>query len=109
MILPAQFANLVREGDSINFCPYCSRILFYEESTDEDTYNSYFSLEEAGSLTDLDDDFSDEEGYDEDEREEKLYEDNEELENEEDEDLDEDAEEAEDEEDDERSEEEEEE
>ena len=109
MILPAQFANLVREGDSINFCPYCSRILFYEESGDEDTYNSYFSLEEAGSLTDLDDDFGDEEGYDEDEREEKLYEDNEELENEEDEDLDEDAEEAEDEEDDERSEEEEEE
>ena len=109
MILPAQFANLVREGDSINFCPYCSRILFYEESGDEDTYNSYFSLEEAGSLTDLDDDFGDEEGYDEDEREEKLYEDNEELENEEDEDLEEDAEEAEDEEDDERSEEEEEE
>ena len=109
MILPAQFANLVREGDSINFCPYCSRILFYEESGDEDTYNSYFSLEEAGSLTDLDDDFGDEEGYDEDEREEKLYEDNEELETEEDEDLDEDAEEAEDEEDDERSEEEEEE
>ena len=108
MILPAQFANLVREGDSINFCPYCSRILFYEESNDEDAYNSYFSLEEAGSLADLDDDFGDEDGFDDDEREEKLYEDNEELENEEDEDLDEDADDAEEDEDEERSEEEEE-
>jgi len=108
MILPAQFANLVREGDSINFCPYCSRILFYEESGDEDSYNSYFSLEEAGSLADLDDDFGDEESYDEDEREEKLYEDNEELENEDDEDLDEDAEDSDEDEESERSEEEEE-
>ena len=93
MILPAQFANLVREGDSINFCPYCSRILFYEESGDEDAYNSYFSLEEAGSLADLDDDdFGEEEGFDE--REEKLYDEaDEELENE-DEDLDEDSEES---------------
>ena len=108
MILPAQFANLVREGDSINFCPYCSRILFYEESGDEDAYNSYFSLDEAGSLADLDDDFGDEEGYDEEEREEKLYDEaDEDLENEEEE-LEEDAEESDDEEDDERSEEEEE-
>ena len=107
MILPAQFANLVREGDNINFCPYCSRILFYEDSGDEDTYNSYFSLEEAGSLADLDDDFGDEEAFDEEDREEKLYEDgDEELENE-DEDLDEDSEES-DEEDDERQEDEEE-
>ena len=97
MILPAQFANLVREGDSINFCPYCSRILFYEESNDEDTYNSYFSLEEAGSLTDLDDEDKEEE-YDEEEREEKLYDDSdEELENEDEEDLDEDAEDSDDE------------
>ena len=109
MILPAQFANLVREGDSINFCPYCSRILFYEESGDEDAYNSYFSLEEAGSLADLDEeDFGDEEGFDEEEREEKLYDDaDEELENEEDEDLDEEADDADEEEEDERSEEEE--
>ncbi|MBR5033415.1 MAG: nucleic acid-binding protein [Treponema sp.] len=109
MILPAQFANLVREGDSINFCPYCSRILFYEESGDEDAYNSYFSLEEAGSLADLDDeDFGDEEGFDEEEREEKLYDDaDEELENEEDEDLDEEADDTDEEEEDERSEEEE--
>lgn len=95
MILPAQFANLVREGESINFCPYCSRILFYEETGDEESYNSFFSLEEAGSLTDLNDDFDDEEDYDEEEREEKLYDDgDEELDNEEE--LDEEAEETDD-------------
>ena len=91
MILPAQFANLVREGDSINFCPYCSRILFYEETGDEESYTSYFSLEEAGSLTDLSD--SDDEEADDEDREEKLYDEGEEeFENE---DLDEDAEDAE--------------
>ena len=107
MILPAQFANLVREGDSINFCPYCSRILFYEETGDEESYTSYFSLEEAGSLTDLSD--SDEEEADDEDREEKLYDEGEEEFENEDEDLDEDAEEGdEDEDDDERQEEEEE-
>lgn len=77
MILPAQFANTVREGENINFCPYCSRILFYEESTDEDSIESYFRIEEAGSLADLDDDFSDDdEMYDEDEeREDKEFDD----------------------------------
>ena len=89
MILPAQFANLVREGDSINFCPYCSRILFYEETGDEESYTSYFSLEEAGSLTDLSD--SDDEEADDEDREEKLYDEGEEEFENEDEDLDEDA------------------
>lgn len=31
MMLPAQFANEVREGVDIKFCPYCSRILYYED------------------------------------------------------------------------------
>ena len=91
MILPAQFANIVREGENINFCPYCSRILFYEDSGNEKDFDPIISMDDAGSLADLDDDFDDEEGFDEEEREEKLYEDgDEELENE-DEDLDEDA------------------
>lgn len=30
MILPPQFVNTVRLGTEICFCPYCSRILFYE-------------------------------------------------------------------------------
>ncbi len=31
MILPAQFVNDVRTEKDVLFCPYCSRILFYEE------------------------------------------------------------------------------
>lgn len=53
MILPAQFANEVHRGEKILFCPYCSRILFYEETSDED---SFYSMDDAGSLADLDDD-----------------------------------------------------
>lgn len=67
MILPAQFANTVREGENIMFCPYCSRILFYEEA-DEDIDESYFRFEETGSLADLDDD-SDFEDSDDEEKE----------------------------------------
>ena len=64
MILPGQFANEVRSGENILFCPYCSRILFYEEAdgSDDDTY---FNIDDAGSLVDIDDD-EDEEEYDED-------------------------------------------
>ena len=63
MILPGQFANEVRRGENILFCPYCSRILFYEES-DENEDESYFNIDDAGSLADLDDE--DEEEYEED-------------------------------------------
>ncbi|MDR0997963.1 MAG: C4-type zinc ribbon domain-containing protein [Treponema sp.] len=66
MILPAQFANSVRLGEEIVFCPYCSRILFYEESEEEE---DFFDAEDAGSLSDLDD-IEDEE-YEEDEEEEE--------------------------------------
>ena len=64
MILPAQFANEVREGDSILFCPYCSRILYHLDS-DEDSQESFFN--DAGSLSDLDEDYEMEDEYDEDE------------------------------------------
>ncbi len=96
MILPAQFANIVREGENINFCPYCSRILFYEETGNEKDFDPIITMDDAGSLADLDDEFEDEEAYDEDEREEKLYgDDEEEIENEDD-DLDEDSEDSDD-------------
>lgn len=58
MILPAQFANEVREGDKTLFCPYCSRILFYQESDDNE--DDYYAMAEAGSLSDYEDDFEDE-------------------------------------------------
>ena len=51
MILPAQFANEVHDGNEILFCPYCSRILFYEES--DTNVNTFYSTEE-GDLSDLD-------------------------------------------------------
>ena len=64
MILPAQFANEVREGDKTLFCPYCSRILFYQES--DDSEEDYYAMSEAGSLSDFEDDFADEKLDDED-------------------------------------------
>ncbi|MDR2305127.1 MAG: C4-type zinc ribbon domain-containing protein [Treponema sp.] len=66
MILPAQFANQVRLGKEIVFCPYCSRILYYEES--EGGEDEFFDTEDSGSLSDLDDleeDFDEEEEEDE--------------------------------------------
>ncbi|MDR2257748.1 MAG: C4-type zinc ribbon domain-containing protein, partial [Treponema sp.] len=66
MILPAQFANMVRLGEEIVFCPYCSRILYYEES--EEGEEHFFDSEDSGSLSDLDD--MEEEEYDEEEEEE---------------------------------------
>jgi len=67
MILPAQFANIVRQGEEIVFCPYCSRILFYEES--EQAEEDFFNDEDSGSLSDLDD--MEDEDYDDDEEEEE--------------------------------------
>ncbi len=74
MILPAQFANEVREGTEIQFCPYCSRILFHEEA-EESGPDSYFS--DSRELADLDDDFIDDDDGDfiddDDDKEDELY------------------------------------
>ena len=67
MILPAQFANNVRRDEEIVFCPYCSRILFYEES--EQGEEDFFDDETSGSLSDLDD--MDDEEYEDDDDNEK--------------------------------------
>ena len=74
MILPANFANEVREGEDINFCPYCSRILYYEEVS-EDQQEDYLNMGVAGSLAGLDEDFKDEDPdlSDDEEREESEY------------------------------------
>jgi predicted nucleic acid-binding Zn-ribbon protein len=62
MILPMQFVNQVRTGEGILFCPYCSRILYFEDDGEEAVYQ-----EQAEGLTDLvdfdldDDSFDDEE------------------------------------------------
>ncbi|GMO58922.1 MAG: C4-type zinc ribbon domain-containing protein [Treponemataceae bacterium] len=67
MILPAQFANRVRANETIEFCPYCSRILYYQELGDADGAE-YFHVEDTGNLVDFDNDF-DEENIDEDDSE----------------------------------------
>jgi uncharacterized protein YbaR (Trm112 family) len=69
MILPVQFANTVRQGEEIVFCPYCSRILYYEEA--EEGQEEFFDIEDAGSLSDLDD-MEEEEFEEEEEEEEKV-------------------------------------
>ena len=91
MILPANFANQVREGEDINFCPYCSRILYYEEVS-EDQAEDYLNMGIAGSLSGLDDDDDsdqndeDEDSLDFDDEDENEY--SEDSENEDDDDLD---------------------
>ncbi|MDR2798476.1 MAG: C4-type zinc ribbon domain-containing protein [Treponema sp.] len=70
MILPAQFANTIRQGEEIVFCPYCSRILFYEES--EQGEEDFFDIEDAGSLADLDDMEDDDYEEEDEEEEEKI-------------------------------------
>ena len=67
MILPVQFSNNVRLGEEFVFCPYCSRILFYEESSDGE--ETFFDMEDAGVLYDPDE--ADEEEYEEDDKEEE--------------------------------------
>lgn len=52
MVLPAQFRNDVREGASIHFCPYCSRILYYEEGRIEEPGTMVFSNDDFGHFAD---------------------------------------------------------
>lgn len=58
MLLPVQFVNDVRSLENIEFCPYCSRVLYFEET---ELANDSDSMEiEEGSLTS----FADEEEFD---------------------------------------------
>ena len=94
MILPANFANEVREGEDINFCPYCSRILYYEEVA-EDQQEDYFDMGAAGSLAGLDEDFEDEDSEfaeDEDEETRSEFDDEDEADDESEDSEDEDSE-----------------
>jgi hypothetical protein len=76
MILPAQFVNEVRSGNRIIFCPYCSRVLYYQET--EEQGEQLFADIESGSLSDLEDyaeegeDDGDDDSYDEGEKESSM-------------------------------------
>lgn len=59
MVLPSQFVNDVRTGNDIQFCPYCSRILFWEEGGEVLSEAYEFDDEDVGGLADLVDDSSD--------------------------------------------------
>lgn len=52
MILPMQFVNRVRKSEEIEFCPYCSRILYYEdvEGADEQFMAKQQSSEAEAAL-----------------------------------------------------------
>ena len=66
MILPAQFSNKVRDHEDFIFCPYCSRILYFEESAEGEEI--FFDSEDAGALYDPeeeDEEYEDEEREDE--------------------------------------------
>jgi predicted nucleic acid-binding Zn-ribbon protein len=67
MILPAQFSNNVRLGEEFVFCPYCSRILYYEESSEDEEIT--FDTEDAGALYDPEE--MEEEEFEEDDKEEE--------------------------------------
>lgn len=69
MILPVQFANEVRIGEEFVFCPYCSRILYFEESAEGE--EDFFNTEDTGALSDLDE-MEEDEYEDGDEDEEKI-------------------------------------
>jgi predicted nucleic acid-binding Zn-ribbon protein len=67
MILPAQFSNNVRLGEEFIFCPYCSRILYYEESAEGE--DIFFDSNDAGALEETDE--MDEDEFEEDDKEEE--------------------------------------
>lgn len=52
MILPQQFVNDVRLDNSTEYCPYCSRILYYEESEDAIDLSDLADATEDESLAD---------------------------------------------------------
>jgi uncharacterized protein len=66
MILPPEFVNTVRLGAEVNFCPYCSRILFYQADEDDETLETAVVEEEV----EVDDEEEDEDDEAEEEEEE---------------------------------------
>ncbi len=62
VILPMQFVNEVHDGQEVKFCPYCSRILYFESSMDPARRDQ---IEKAGALADLIEEEEEEEEGDE--------------------------------------------
>ena len=67
MILPPQFVNTVHLGAKVEFCPYCSRILFYQE--DEEGESLETAILETESEEEEDEEEEEEEAPEEEEEE----------------------------------------
>jgi predicted nucleic acid-binding Zn-ribbon protein len=67
MILPPHFVNTVRRGEHVEFCPYCSRILFFQEDEEGESLETAVIEEDA------------EEEEDEEEEEEEAEDEEEEI------------------------------
>ncbi|WP_245874069.1 zinc ribbon domain-containing protein [Alkalispirochaeta sphaeroplastigenens] len=59
MILPNQFVNDVRMGNDIQFCPYCSKIVFFSDDLDDFEEPGFSDSDEEGLSDLVDDDFDD--------------------------------------------------
>jgi len=53
MILPVQFVNDVRSEEDVLFCPYCSRILYWDDNMEEEGAPNTVAAEDVGGLSDL--------------------------------------------------------
>lgn len=53
MILPTQFVNDVRTEKDVLFCPYCSRILYWDSEQQEDKSPMTVAADDVGGLSDL--------------------------------------------------------
>lgn len=54
MTLPLQFVNEVREGNDIMFCPYCSRVLYYEETEQPEAAQAFSDFVSADEFDGFD-------------------------------------------------------
>ncbi|NIZ18520.1 zinc ribbon domain-containing protein [Entomospira culicis] len=63
IVLPANFVNEVRMAHKVEFCPYCSRVLYFENGDVDEFFTGYIDADEMGGLIDLvdEDDFEEEE------------------------------------------------
>ncbi|MCL2520165.1 MAG: C4-type zinc ribbon domain-containing protein [Spirochaetaceae bacterium] len=61
MMLPAQFLNSVRVADQIYFCPYCSRVIYFEEGGENFAHVSFDEDDMAGLADLIDEEYVEEE------------------------------------------------
>lgn len=63
IVLPANFVNEVRMAKQVEFCPYCSRVLYFEDGDVDEFFTGYIDGDDMGGLIDLvdEDDFEEEE------------------------------------------------